>query len=506
MSATATNSKLDREGRLKFLQVTEQEIQCMQEFLPHLAANLDPVFDGLYNHVAEWPGLLSKLGSQANIERIKGIQRQHWSNLFSGKFDDAYFERVTNIGRTHEHNKLEPRYYMGAYAYIMKRIIELVFQTYVQPTANGKKGTSQQSEQAAEVLKSVVSAVFLDMDLAISIYIDTFHNMAKDKLTEVTDSLSNVMNKVTQLDSNIGVSAAAVEEITTNIKQVEHNSKSVQNNVVQSNENSSMMSEKMQSMAASAEEMSTSVRNVAESIRQMSLAMNEVSSNATKASSVTAKAAAKSENTRKIVETLSQSTAQIDKVVELIKGIASQTNLLALNATIEAASAGDAGKGFAVVANEVKELAKQSATATEDIRRQVETMQTNMSASMAAIGEISEIITEIDQISNNIASAVEEQSVTINQITSNVDSVSTASRDVSQIVQEAAKNSEKITTLMSSSTTAIQDITTSMSELTTGAGEVSRTSAEVADQANAINAELMSVSNMANRTIQELWV
>lgn len=145
-------------------------------------------------------------------------------------------------------------------------------------------------------------------------------------------------------------------------------------------------------------------------------ASNEISKNAAEAADMTQKATEIGNKTENAVNNLNQSAQAINNVVELIRGIASQTNLLALNATIEAASAGDAGKGFAVVANEVKELATQAASATDDIRRQIEAIQENTSLTTVAIKEINEIVTNINATNTSIAGAIEEQSIIIHNL------------------------------------------------------------------------------------------
>jgi methyl-accepting chemotaxis protein len=132
---------------------------------------------------------------------------------------------------------------------------------------------------------------------------------------------------------------------------------------------------------------------------------------------------------------LGQSSAEIGEVVKVITSIAQQTNLLALNATIEAARAGEAGKGFAVVATEVKELAKETAKATEGISRKIELMQANTSGAIETISEIGGIIAQINDISSTIASAVEEQAVTTNEI----------ARNVAEAVRGSAQVTENIT-------------------------------------------------------------
>ncbi len=136
---------------------------------------------------------------------------------------------------------------------------------------------------------------------------------------------------------------------------------------------------------------------------------------------------------------------EIGKVIELIQNIAEQTNLLALNATIEAARAGDAGKGFAVVATEVKELARQTASATEDIRKRVEGIQGSTGLAVKSIGDISEVVKQVNELSQTIASAVEEQSITTREIGKNMLQSSTAAQMVARGVAESATATHEIT-------------------------------------------------------------
>ena len=147
-----------------------------------------------------------------------------------------------------------------------------------------------------------------------------------------------------------------------------------------------------------------------------------------------------------VVAGLVGSVERIGQVVGLINDIASQTNLLALNATIEAARAGEAGKGFAVVANEVKELAKETAKATEDIGQKIEAIQTDTKGAVGAIAQITEIINQINDISNTIASAVEEQTATTNEMGRNVTEAAKGSTEIAQNISgvaQAARNTSE---------------------------------------------------------------
>ncbi len=172
--------------------------------------------------------------------------------------------------------------------------------------------------------------------------------------------------------------------------------------------------------SAAAEEVSKNVSTVATGAEEMGVSIKEIAKNANEAAKVATSAVKVAERTNSIVAKLGESSAEIGNVIKVITSIAQQTNLLALNATIEAARAGEAGKGFAVVANEVKELAKQTAKATEDISRKIEAIQGDTKGAVDAIAQIGKIINQINDIQNTIASAVEEQTSTTGEISRNV--------------------------------------------------------------------------------------
>ena len=166
--------------------------------------------------------------------------------------------------------------------------------------------------------------------------------------------------------------------------------------------------------------------------------VREIAENATTAARVARDAVAEAERTTQAIEQLGDSSARIGEVVKAITAIAAQTNLLALNATIEAARAGEAGRGFAIVANEVKELARQTAQATEDITGKVEALQSDAASSRAAIGRIGVTVARIDDTQASIAGAVEEQLATTNEISRNVAEVSTSSGEIATSMSDVA--------------------------------------------------------------------
>jgi methyl-accepting chemotaxis protein len=191
--------------------------------------------------------------------------------------------------------------------------------------------------------------------------------------------------------------------------------------------------------SAAAEQVSRNVTTVAAGAEEMGASIKEIAKNAHEAAKVATSAVKVADKTNATVAKLGESSAEIGNVIKVITSIAQQTNLLALNATIEAARAGEAGKGFAVVANEVKELAKQTARATEDISRKIEAIQTDTKGAVAAIEQIGKIINQINDIQNTIASAVEEQTATTGEISRNVAEAARGSSEIAQNVTGVAK-------------------------------------------------------------------
>jgi len=260
--------------------------------------------------------------------------------------------------------------------------------------------------------------------------------------------LKVTINTVSQ---NAQALASSSEELTAVSQQMSANSEetAAQSNVV----------------AAASEQVSKNVATVATSAEEMSASAKEVAKNATEAAKVATQAVRVASETNKTVAKLGESSIEIGKVIKVITSIAQQTNLLALNATIEAARAGEAGKGFAVVANEVKELAKQTANATEDISGKIEAIQNDTKAAVSAIDEIGKIINQINDIQNTIASAVEEQTATTNEIARNA--------------AEAAKGSTEISRNIASVSTAAKNTTQGANNTLTAATELSRLAAEL---------------------------
>ena len=236
------------------------------------------------------------------------------------------------------------------------------------------------------------------------------------------------------------------------------------------------MSANMNAVAAATEQAATNVGVVANAAEGMSSTINEIAGNADKAREITSEAVTEAKGASEKVDELGRAADEIGKVTETITEISEQTNLLALNATIEAARAGEAGKGFAVVANEIKELAKQTAEATVEIKTRVGGIQQSTDDTVSEIQQVSKVVNDVNEIVSTIASAVEEQSATTKEIAENV-------TQASQGIQEITENVSQSSTVAGEIAQDIAEVNQSASEMTNSSSQLNLSAQGLAELA-----------------------
>ncbi|MDH3256527.1 MAG: methyl-accepting chemotaxis protein [Nitrospinota bacterium] len=260
-------------------------------------------------------------------------------------------------------------------------------------------------------------------------------DMSDDVVGQMGTSLKKFFKQLRQSIATIGTNAGILSGSAEKLMSI---SESLQNNADKTSEQTTVVS-------SSTEGINNLINTVSSGTEEMSASIQEISKNVNEASNIASTAVELAKTTNETISQLGQSSMEIGDVIKVITSIAEQTNLLALNATIEAARAGDAGKGFAVVANEVKQLANQTAEATDDISKKIQSNQKDTEQAITVIGDITAIINQVNEIVTTIAGAVVEQAATTGEISRNISEVVKGSFDISQSITQVAQNAKTAT-------------------------------------------------------------
>lgn len=304
-------------------------------------------------------------------------------------------------------------------------------------------------ERVGHVLEFVNAAIHGDLKGTLEVKGD---QKPVDKICEALNTF------FLQLRNMIKLIADSAQVLATDAEQLTAIGQEISGNAEETSAQSSLVS-------AAAEEVSANVQTVAAGAEELNASIKEIAKSAVDAARVANQAVMVTEETNNTIIKLGESSTEIGNVVKVITAIAQQTKLLALNATIEAARAGEAGKGFAVVANEVKELAKETAKATEDISSKIETIQGDTQNSVEAITKINAIIKEINEAQNTIASAVEEQAATTSEIGRNVSEAAKGSAEISENIMSVAQAAQETAKGSLSTQKAAEQLSTLVEEL-----------------------------------------
>ncbi|MDQ0562685.1 methyl-accepting chemotaxis protein [Rhizobium mesoamericanum] len=458
--------------RLEFMQLDSNGRASIRMLKSLVERELPNGLDKFYAQLRQSPEVKRFFSTEENIARAKGAQQGHWVSISDGNFNEDYVNKVRAIGSVHARIGLEPQWYIGGYAIILDHLINSAVEEVFPKGGLFSKKTMKPAE-FGKALASLVKAVLLDMDLAISVYIDEAE-VAKQKAQAETIATEQKLVSDCFGKAMAAIAAKNVSyRITEDLPEAYHQLKNDFNNALeqvsatiadidaaaaQIHSGAKEIRSAADDLSKRTEQQAASIEQTAAALEQITTTVKDSSRRAEEAGHLVAKAKTGAENSGEVVKqavtamgAIETSSKEVFNIIGVIDDIAFQTNLLALNAGVEAARAGDAGKGFAVVAQEVRELAQRSANAAKEIKILITSSGEQVKAGVTLVGStgaaLVAIVGEVKEINQHILSIVDsarEQSTALQEINTAVNTMDQGTQRNAAMVEETTAASHAL--------------------------------------------------------------
>lgn len=450
-------------SRQAFMDLTDADCMSIRSIKEIIDRELPKALDSFYEQVRKTDEMRAFFSSENHIAHAKAAQQEHWKSISSARFDPTYAAKVNAIGTVHAKIGLEPRWYIGGYAVVMDHLIHAIIKDMPLKTGLFSKGKKMVAQSLGDVLGSLVKAVFLEMDLTISVYLDEAEKARDEAIQKeqrfVCSRFGTVIKDIAERNLSSGMKDALPDayiplrdDLNAAITSLRETLKVAIETTGIIDISASEISSAVQDMEKRTERQASSVEKTAAAIEEITATVTSTADRVSDANTFIKNCQAITEQfgimTRKATEVMGEiarSSAAISDITQVMESIASQTNLLALNAAVEAARAGDAGKGFTVLAQEIRGLAGRAGEASKEVRTLVSTSREQVTTGVTIMEEagsvIDTIIGSVSEISDHlkaIATATKEQASALQDVNNAVASIDQGTRQNAAMVEQTS--------------------------------------------------------------------